>query len=114
MLNAAKRREKKPERIMGIVHVRNRLKTTLRFLQTVDALEIPDGMELDVLVIDDGSTDGTAEAIRREHPRMILDEQDGSLYWSGAIQRGLEIARSGDYAFVWLLNDDIELEKDVR
>lgn len=59
-----------------------------------------------VLVIDDGSNDGTAEAIRAEFPTVSLLRGDGSWWWCGAIRRGMEwsLARGAQRLF-WL-NDD--------
>lgn len=95
--------------ILGIVPVRNRRDTTLRFLRSIDALIIPRAVHLDVLVIDDGSTDGTSEAIKSEHPKTVVEQADGTLFWSGAIQHGLEYFRERGYDHAWLLNDDLEL-----
>lgn len=101
-----------PLNILGIVPVRNRKQTTLDFLTSMEKLDIPVLVELDLLVIDDGSTDGTATAIRCKFPKVIVDEQDGSLYWSGAIQHGLKKAIADDYDFIWLLNDDMVIHKN--
>ncbi len=98
--------------ILAIVPARNRKETTLRCLRSIESLALPDGVHLEVLVIDDGSGDGTGEAIRRHHPSTILERADGNLFWSGAIQRGLRIFRERDYEYAWLLNDDVEVMPD--
>ena len=59
-----------------------------------------------MLVIDDGSTDGTTAAIRRDFPDVRTLAGDGQLWWTGAIARGMaEADRAGASAVVWL-NDD--------
>lgn len=59
-----------------------------------------------VVVIDDGSTDGTADAIKAQYPSVQLLRGDGNLWWTGAISKGMEYAhqQGADY-FIWL-NDD--------
>jgi GT2 family glycosyltransferase len=62
-----------------------------------------------VIVIDDGSTDGTGEMIEKEFPDVILLKGDGNLWWAGATNLGVEYALSqadqDDY--ILTLNDDI-------
>jgi GT2 family glycosyltransferase len=61
-----------------------------------------------VIVIDDGSTDGTGEMIEKEFPDVILLKGDGNLWWTGATNMGVEYALAqadqGDY--ILTLNDD--------
>ena len=61
-----------------------------------------------VVVVDDGSVDGTAEEIARCFPEVDLVFGNGDFYWTGGILagmgRGIEL---GATAFVWL-NDDTE------
>lgn len=64
-----------------------------------------------VIVVDDGSTDGTSEFIRVNFPQVCLVRGNGSLWWTGAIVKGMEyaIARLDADYFVWL-NDDLSLD----
>jgi GT2 family glycosyltransferase len=65
-----------------------------------------------VIVVDDGSTDGSFEWILGHYSDIMLLKGDGNLWWSGAINMGARFAIEGkknDYILLW--NDDTICEK---
>jgi GT2 family glycosyltransferase len=87
-----------------LIPVHNRQSVTLNCLSNLKQQG-----ELDhyhVIVIDDGSTDGTSDAIQRHYPAVTVLAGDGQLWWAGAIRKGMEfaVAQGADY-LIWL-NDD--------
>lgn len=66
-----------------------------------------------MIVVDDGSSDGTADAIHSQFPEVVVLTGSGSLWWTGATNLGIRYARqnwSPDVQnFILTLNDDTEV-----
>lgn len=69
-----------------------------------------------VIVVDDGSSDGTEAMIRQEFPEVIVLKGDGNLWWTEATNWGVRYAQdhpvAGEENFVLTLNDDTEVKAD--
>jgi GT2 family glycosyltransferase len=88
-----------------VIPVHDRLELTRACLA---ALERQTMRDFTVVVVDDGSTDGTPEALRHEFPRTVVLTGDGSLWWTGAMNVGVGwvLARASAADFVLTLNND--------
>lgn len=60
------------------------------------------------IVVDDGSSDGTGDAVRSEFPMAEIVRGTGSLFWTGATAAGMARAIQRQAAFIFWLNDDCE------
>jgi GT2 family glycosyltransferase len=86
-----------------IVPVHNRLPFTKRLLSQ---LRLQDFSQALVIVVDDGSTDGTADELAEEHPDVVVLRGSGSLWWSGAANVGCRFAIERGARTLLLLNND--------
>lgn len=87
-----------------IIPVRNRRAVTLACLRRL----ADDGVFnwATILVVDDGSTDGTTSAVQAEFPEAQVLRGDGNLWWTGAIALGMSTALAEGAEFIFWLNDD--------
>ncbi|WP_430908608.1 glycosyltransferase family 2 protein [Maribacter sp. 2-571] len=66
-----------------------------------------------VYLTDDGSTDGTAEAVSLQFPEVQIIEGDGTLFWAEGMRKSWKAALDQDYEAFLLLNDDVELYENL-
>ncbi len=67
----------------------------------------------DVLVVDNGSTDGTQAYISSNFPSVRFVQNPNNQGFGMANNIGLRIARDEDYDYVYLINQDAWVEKDT-
>ena len=66
--------------------------------------------EFDVYLVDDGSTDGTGEAVLAQYPLVKVIRGNGGLYWGGGMNLAWkEATKSRDYDYYLWMNDDANL-----
>ncbi len=98
----------KLRKLSVIVPVFNERTTLVEVLRRMRAVELPDGIDREIIVVDDGSTDGTRDVLRQlgdSTVRVLL--HDGNRGKGAAVRTGIELA-TGDY----ILIQDADLEYD--
>jgi len=93
-------------RISTLLTCFNRREKTLECLRRLHAQLLPDGVMIEVVLLDDGSKDGTAEAVVAEFPTTKILIGNGSLYWCGGMRKAWREAAASDPDHYFLLNDD--------
>lgn len=87
----------------------NGLRDTLDCLASLERLDYPD---YQVIVVDNGSTDGSIEAIRQRFPSVALLENGQNLGFTGGNNVGLRHALQRGAEYALLLNNDTEVAPD--
>ena len=100
-------------RVAALMACFNRKAFTLACLDALYAQHLAANTSLDIYLLDDASSDGTAEAVRAAFPEVHLLEGDGSCFWNGGMSRAFaEAMRDGYDAYLWV-NDDTLLKPDT-
>jgi len=90
--------------IYVIVLAWNNLNDTLECLASLQHLDYPD---YEIVLVDNGSTDNTANTVRPQFPRAHVIENARNLGYAEGNNVGIRyaLARGADY--VWILNNDV-------
>lgn len=95
------------KRIAILMTVFNRKKTTLQCLDSLKKLKLPEGYSYEVFLTNDGCTDGTPEAVKKNFPEVRIINGDGSLFWNRGMRAAWEEAAKDDFDYYLWLNDDV-------
>lgn len=104
-----------PMKILAMATSYNRKSKTLRALRALHNQSGLDHVQLDVVLLNDGSTDGTAEAVKEAFPKVHIVHGDGKLYWAGGMRAVWSYVKREKVPFdhILVFNDDIELYKSA-
>lgn len=91
-------------KIVYILTCFNRKEKTIRCIKSLPSLE-----DSRLVVVDDCSTDGTIEELRKIDMDIDIIEGTGNLYWNRGMYKGIEFAKKKyDEAEIYaLINDDV-------
>lgn len=65
-----------------------------------------------VVIVDDGSTDGTEEMLKSEFPEVHVLKGDGNLWWTASVNMGIEFALKNGATSIMTLNNDVIAKED--
>ncbi|MCH7575393.1 MAG: glycosyltransferase family 2 protein [Candidatus Marinimicrobia bacterium] len=68
---------------------------------------------LRIVVVDNASTDGSADAVRAAFPDIPLIENSENLRWAGGNNVGIRYAMEQGADYILLLNNDIEVDAEM-
>lgn len=88
-----------------VTPVHNRRDLTLQCLKSLSRVDCK-GLAVHIVVVDDGSTDGTADAIRQNFPEIEIVQGSGKLWYTAGTNLGIESALKYKPDYVLCINDD--------
>jgi N-acetylglucosaminyl-diphospho-decaprenol L-rhamnosyltransferase len=97
--------------IYAVVPVHNRKALLERFLT---CMRQQSSRNFTIVVVDDGSTDGTSTLVQEKFPEVHLLAGDGNLWWTGATNLGIRhaLTQAQEDDAILIINDDIEVDSD--
>tara|TARA_R110001632_G_scaffold101693_1_gene209582 strand:- start:9048 stop:9899 length:852 start_codon:yes stop_codon:yes gene_type:complete len=101
--------------IAVLITCHNRKSKTVACIKRLFELLLPNNLEnLDIYLVDDGSSDGTSNAVKEIFPNVHIIQGDGSLFWNQGMRLAWETAVNvKEYDFYLWVNDDVILEEDA-
>jgi len=101
--------------VLAIVTCHNRKNLSLAFLRSLASQINLGEINLTTFLVDDGSTDGTSEAVKENFPKVKVFMGDGNLYWAGAVRKALLELKNQPKQFqgILIVNDDLELAENA-
>lgn len=94
----------------------NRRTKTLACLSQIHSQIGMEDNNISIYLVDDGSTDGTSVAVKKEFPEVHLIQGDGTLFWNRGMLLAWETSLKEDNydAVVWLNDDTFLLENAIQ
>ncbi len=97
-------------RIAVLLTCFNRAEKTLECLHNLFKQVLPNGVKLQVFLVDDASPDKTGERVKQALPQVTVIYGTGSLFWCGGMRLAWKTAAEhGDFDYYLWLNDDTVL-----
>ena len=99
-------------RLAVLMTCHNRVANTRACLEALRLQESYDG-SIELILTDDGSTDGTGQAASEIFPGATIINGNGNLYWCGGMRTAFARAIQSNYDFYLWLNDDTRMDNDA-
>jgi hypothetical protein len=80
-------------------------------LKSLEELDLGD-VRLEIVVVDNGSTDGTVNLVKRDFPKVTVIETGSNLGYAGGNNVGIRYALQKNNDFIWIVNPDVYVDKN--
>ena len=97
------------EKICIVIPVHNRINFTVGCIKSLEKQTVK-GFKM--VVVDDGSTDGTSEIMSKTFSEVTLLKGDGNLWWPGVTNLGVKYALKNGFKYIICLNNDTQVMPD--
>lgn len=98
-------------KISIVIPTHNR-KNYLKVLLIQLSEQLVENAELQIVVVNDGSIDGTDDLLKREFPHVHVVNGDGNWWITKSLNEGIKDASHYKPDYILCLNDDVEVEQD--
>lgn len=96
---------KRKIRVSIVTPVHNRREITLQCLRSLARID-KTGLEVLTIIVDDGSTDGTTDAIKSQFQEVKVIQGDGNLWFTEGTNVGVRAALEDKPDYILTINDD--------
>lgn len=98
-------------KVISLAACHNRRSYTLKALTSLSKQEGLQGIQLQHVLVDDASLDGSAAAVQQAFPDVQIVSGTGSLYWAGGMRLGWkQVVRHKEFDYLFVYNDDTEFK----
>lgn len=94
-----------------VTPVYNRRDITLQCLKSIRRINC-DGLRVHTIIVDDGSSDGTSDAIEQQYPEVEIVKGDGTLFFTEGTNVGVRAALKHNPDYILMINDDQVFDAD--
>lgn len=91
----------------------NRKEKTVACLKNIFGQKSIEETAVKVFLVDDGSTDGTGDAVRSQFPQVQVIQGSGSLFWNGGMRVAYGEALQAKFDYYLWINDDTMIFEDT-
>ena len=95
-------------RVAAVIVTWNKLKDVCFVIDDINKLNLS-GINLDIFVVDNASTDGTQAYLEENYPHIQVLQTGENIGGSGGFSHGLNVVSKLEYDYIWLLDNDVRL-----
>ena len=103
--------KKRKIKVSLVTPVFNRRDITVQCLRSLARISC-ENLEVQTIIVDDGSSDGTSEAVKSEFPHVEIIRGDGTLWYSEGTNVGVRLALENSPDYILTFNDDSVFDAD--
>jgi len=93
--------------IATLITCYNRREKTISCLKSLYDCKLPENHTLEIFLVDDGSSDGTKDAVNTNFPQVNVIQGNGNLFWNQGMHLAWNSAsQTKDFDYYLWLNDD--------